>query len=91
MKCAARFSEVTQVWRAQHPEIKFLNWPEYMDDIYPLNGVWCNVENRVEEDVDDPEAIYESWNDSKEDLDNFNVTYKEIKQNVQKVVYNHGN
>ncbi len=68
-----------------------MKWPKNLNDINPLNEVWFNVNKRLDDDCEDPGAIYQPWLDAKVDLDDFNHVYRWIKNRDEELVKNEGN
>lgn len=78
---------MVQAWRAAHPEIKFFDWPPLISDIYPLSNIWVNMEHV---DDNDDAKIYRSWDDIKEDYDNFRHLFSMVKVGLKKVIWSCG-
>lgn len=70
-----------QEWQQLHPQVKFWNWPKYMNDVSPLNDVWINM-NDVG-DLSDFGSIFSRWKEIQEDFDDFKHIYTNAKRNIQ--------
>lgn len=75
-------------WQSLHPSIEFRHWPQFMANINPLNNVWANIQDNVE-DPYDPGEISRLWKDLKEDSDDFRHLYALADNGIKKVIRSH--
>lgn len=61
-----------------------------MNDQNPFNDIWLNVNNRLEDGFNDLTDLYASWEDTREDFDNFHLMYMDIKYCLQEIIYSCG-
>lgn len=78
---------MAKAWRSDHPDIEFWTWPMIIDDEYPLNDVWVNMNNNID-DYTDVAAIRRCGCDLKEDFDDFHHTFSYVEFRLQKIIRN---
>lgn len=77
-------SGLARVWRQNHLDITFCTWPKSMNFVYPLNDVWINMENNID-DYNDVAEVHRCWLDLNENLDEFRHTFTNIAYSMEKM------